>query len=212
MSQPFEESLNNMTKGPHLPLKEGVMKKRPLCLFFLFLSLSLLGCSQEPPRSGKILARINDYNLTLDEFQRQLAADMEWDKDFKLTKEAKRDFLEELIRKEVLIQEAKRLNLDRKEKFVRAIERYWESTLIRNLMDLEGKEIDRKTYLSQEEILAHYKTMKESGEALPPLSHIEDKITRELREEKKSRMLKEWVNDLREKAKIEIDQELLLKY
>ncbi|HUV60070.1 MAG TPA: hypothetical protein VMW09_08155 [Desulfatiglandales bacterium] len=41
-----------------------------------------------------------------------------------MTKEAKKKFLEELIRKELLIQEAKRFNLDKKEKSVRAIERY----------------------------------------------------------------------------------------
>jgi hypothetical protein len=91
---------------------------------------------------------INDYHLTLDEFQDQLAAELKLEKDFKLTEEAKREFLEGLIRKELLIQEAKRLKLDRKEKFVRAIERYWESTLIRDIMDLKGKEIAKKIFVS----------------------------------------------------------------
>jgi len=47
------------------------------------------------------------------------------DREFKLTQKAKKDFLDQLIVKEVMIQEAKKRNLDRKEKFVRAIERYW---------------------------------------------------------------------------------------
>ena len=68
------------------------MKKGFFYLLLFFLSLGLFCCSQEKGEKGKILARINDYNLTLNEFQYQLAAELEFDKDFKLTKEAKREF------------------------------------------------------------------------------------------------------------------------
>ena len=187
------------------------MKKRSFYALIFLLSLHLFSCSQERTEKGKILARINDYNLTLEEFQYQLAAELEMDRDFKLTKEAKKEFLEELIRKELLIQEAKKLHLDRKEKFVRAIERYWESTLIRDLMELKSKDITQRTYISQEEIEDYYKEMQNSGEELPPLRELEEKITKELKEKKKTRMVKEWINDLTEKANIEIKQELLYK-
>ncbi len=187
------------------------MKKRSFYALIFLLSLHLFSCSQEKAEEGKILARVNDYNLTLEEFQHQLAAELEMDKDFKLTQQAKREFLEGLIRKELLIQEAKKLHLDRKEKFVRAIERYWESTLIRNLMELKSKEITQRTLISQEEIGGYYKEMQKSGEELPPLRELEEKITKELKEKKNTRMVKEWINDLREKANIEIKQELLYK-
>jgi hypothetical protein len=188
----------------------GIMNKRFFYVLF-FLSLSLFSCSQEKTEKGKILAIINDYSLTLEEFQYQLAAELELDKDFKLTKEAKKEFLEELIRKELLIQEAKRLQLDREEKFVRAIERYWEFTLIRDLMELKGKEITQRTLISQEEIRDYYKEMQKSEEKLPSLKELKEKINKELKEKKKTRILKEWINDLRGKAKIEINRELLYK-
>ena len=188
------------------------MKKRSFCLLLFFLSLGLFYCSQDKGEKGKILARINDYNLTLNEFQYQLAAELELDKDFKLTKEAKREFLEGLIKKELLIQEAKRLQLDRREKFIRTIERYWESTLIRDLMEMKGREITQRTYISQEEIEDSYKEMQKSEERPPSFKELEEMITKELKEKKKTRMLKEWINDLREKAKIEINKELLYKY
>lgn len=186
------------------------MNKRFFYVLF-FLSLNLFSCSQEKAEEGKILARINDYNLTLEEFQHQLAAELELDRDFKLTKEAKKEFLEELIRKEILIQEAKRLQLDRKEKFTKAIERYWESTLIRDLMELKGKEITQRTLISQEETEAYYKEMQKSEEKLPPLKEIQEKITKQLKEKKKTMILKEWINDLRGKAKIEINRKLIYK-
>ena len=187
------------------------MKKSFLYLLVSTLSLCLFYCGPENTEKGRILARVNDYELTLEEFQYQLAAELELDGDFKLTKEAKKEFLEGLIKKELLIQEAKKLHLDRKEKFIRAIERYWESTLIRDLMELKSKDISERTYISQEEIDGYYAEMQKSGEELAPLKELEEKIAKELKEEKKTRMLEEWINGLEEKAKIQINQELLYK-
>ena len=185
------------------------MKKGLYYLFVFFLLFFLFSCLQDKVEEGEILCRINEYNLPVDDFRSQLAEDLEFNSDFKLTEKAKRQFLEELIRKELLIQEAKKLKLDRKDKFIRAIERYWESTLIRDLMELKGEEISKRTYVSEEEIKARYKKMKILEGTLPPLSEIQDQITKELREEKRTRMLEEWIDDLRKKASVEIDQGLL---
>lgn len=175
----------------------------------LLLSLTLFCCSTQETEETKILARINDYNLTLDSFEYQLATELELDEDFKLTNQAKRNFLEEIMRKQLLIQEAKKLKLDTKDEFIRAIQRYWESTLIINLIDLKSQEINKKTYVSQEEIETRYKEMVKSAETPPPLKEIQETIKKELKEEKKTRILKEWIDDLRQNAKIEINEELL---
>ena len=187
------------------------MKKSFIYLLLLVLFLHLFSCTQEQAKENKILAGINDYNLTIDEFQYQLAAELEMDEDFKLTKEAKAEFLERVIRKELLVQKAKELKLDRKEKFVRAIERYWESTLIRDLVEMKGEEISNRILISQEEIEAYYNDMKKPEKKLPPLAELWEKIAEELKEKKKRRMLKEWIEDLRKKAGIEINEELLYK-
>jgi hypothetical protein len=189
----------------------AIMKKSFIYLLLLVLFLHLFSCTQEQAKEDKILAGINDYNLTIDEFQYQLAAELEMDEDFKLTKEVKKEFLEGLIRKELLIQEAKKLKLDRKKKFIRAIERYWEFTLIRDLMEMKGKEINNRILISQEEIEACYNDMKKLEKKLPLLVELQEKITEELKEKKKTRMLKEWIEGLRKKARIEINEELLYK-
>lgn len=187
------------------------MKKSFIYFLLLVLFLHLFSCTQEQAKEDKILAGINDCNLTIDEFQYQLAAELEMDEDFKLTKEVKKEFLEGLIRKELLIQEAKKLKLDGKEKFIRAIERYWESTLIRDLVEMKGEEISNRILISQEEIETCYNDMKKPQKKLPPLAELREKIAEELKEKKKTRMLKEWIDDLRKKAGIEINEELLYK-
>ncbi len=185
------------------------MKKKTFLLLLFFLSANFLCCSQESENKTNILAKINDYHLTVDEFDNEITRDFELDDDFKITDKAKRDFLEEIIRKQILIQEAKRLHLDTKDEFMRAIQRYWESTLIRNLIELKGKEINNKTYISQEEIRAHYDKMTNGKISFPPLEDIEKRIKYELIEQKKTKILQEWIDDLTKKAKIEINEELL---
>ena len=185
------------------------MKKSPVYLLAFLCIISLLCCTQDKAEKKRILCRINAYDLPLDEFQLQLTEELELDHDFKLTREAKHKFLEELIRKELLIQEAKRLKLDRREKFVRAIERHWESTLIRDLMDLKCDEISKKIYVSEEEIQGRYGEMKNRDEHLPSLGDIRGQIKEELKQEKQTLMLEQWASDLRERATIEIDQDLL---
>ena len=130
------------------------MEKKICCFILFLLSLQLFSCSNEEAHQQEILARVNNYNLTLDEFQAKLAAELELDPDFKPTEEVKKDFLDSLIGKELLIQEAKKLDLDRKNKFVRTIERYWESTLIRDLLEIKGKEISQDILIPKAEIEA----------------------------------------------------------
>ena len=177
------------------------MKRNIFYLFFFILPLTFLYCTQETPEKAEILAGVNGYNLTLEEFQNKMAANLEFDPDFKLTREARKEFLDELIEKELLIQEAKKLDLDRKEKFIRTIERYWESTLIRDLIELKASQISKRILVSQEEIETASATTSEP----------KGKIIEDLKEKKKTRMLREWISDTRKNAKIEINQDLLYK-
>jgi hypothetical protein len=189
----------------------NAMKKISIYWLLLILCSFLFYCTQEKKAENKTLAKINDYVLTLDEFQTQLAQELRLDKDFKLTKEAKKAFLDQLITKEILIQEAKKQNLDRKEKFIRAIERYWESTLIRDLMEVEGQKIEKRTVVSQEEIEMRYNDMKKLDKNLPQLDSIRNEISKKIMEDKKQRLLEEWSDQLKNKAKIYINEKLLSK-
>jgi len=177
--------------------------------FIFSLLIFLFSCTQDGPEKSTVLCEINQYKLTLDDFRRQLAEEVELNPDFKLTRKAKQRFLEELIRKELLIQEAKRLKLDTKEKFARAIERYWESTLIRDLMERKAKEISARTCVSEEEIMARYRKMRNTGQTTSSISELHDRIREALQEEKKTRILNEWIDGLRKRADIRINEHLL---
>ncbi|RPJ82802.1 MAG: hypothetical protein EHJ94_01145 [Deltaproteobacteria bacterium] len=184
------------------------MKSKNL-LPLIFLFFLMLSCCSNEVSNKKIVTRINDYELTFDEFQNQLALELELDEDFKLTHATRKQFLEEIIQKELLIQEAKRAKLDQQKKFVQAIERYWESTLIRNLIDLKSEEIDKKVVVSEEEIKLHYDKMKKQTPSLPDFQKFHNQIEKKVKEEKRIRLLKEWMDNLRKNAGVEIFPSML---
>jgi len=171
--------------------------------------MSLLSCVDSKKDDSPTVARINDYRLTLEEFDRHIAEDVEMDDTYKVTQQAKQEVLEALIRQQILIQEAKRRHLDTREAFIEAIQRYWESTLIRNLLDIKGQEINDRIYVSQEAIEGRYREMKQQRPALPPLKEITEEIKEDLREEKKTRLLEAWIEDLKKETDIEINEELI---
>lgn len=187
------------------------MNARKIYLLFFALPFFVVCCTQTPPAEKEIIAKVNEYDLLLKEFEDQLVTDLNFDEDFKLTKEAKREFLEQLIRKELLIQEATKLELHKREKFIKAIERYWEATLIRDVMELKGEEFAKRTYVSQEEIEARYKEIKKERADIGPIDGIRDDIFKEIAERKKREKLAEWIQHLRDDSNIHINEGLLNK-
>lgn len=175
------------------------------CLVFLLSACSLEGEAEKK----EILAEINDYCLGIEEFEEQLVADLTMEGEYKATREAKRKLLERMIREELLIQQAVKLDLDRKEKFIKAIERYWKSTLIRDVMELKGNSFAKTIYVTDEEIQKRYDDLKKVRRDIPPLEELQEKITKEIAEEKKSRKLVQWIELLHGDAKIKINEKLL---
>ncbi len=185
--------------------KRGLFLKTALCLVFMFLLTTCAGQKSDE----EIVARINEYNLSLKEFETQLAANLDTDPEFQLDQQAKDAFLDQLIQRELLIQEAMKLKLDRRDRFIRTIERYWQSTLIRDLLELKGVEVEKQTYVSEEEVTGRYQKMRNEDPSLGPIETFREEIMQGLKEEKKTQKLKEWIGLLQKNAKIEINRDLL---
>lgn len=189
-----------------------MMNHRLFYVISLIFIFQIFSCSQgDDDEEKKVLAQINDFKLTQEEFISKLAAELEMDEELKLTKEAREDFLESIIRKELLIQEAKKRGLDKNDDFMRTIERYWEATLIRDLMEIKGKEIEKTILVFQEEVEKRYEELKENDPGLPSFKVMEKELAQKIEEEKKTKKLMEWMDELRENAKIKIDQDLLFE-
>lgn len=214
-----DETKRNRVPGPSLRARIIIMMKcvsqgvsvKPLhFLVLVILVLASAACSKAPSEGGgKVVATVNDYRMPLDDFQRQLHAELELTPEAKLTADVRKRFLNGLIRRELMIQEAKKRGLDTEPDFVRAIERHWESTLIRKLLAIKGAEIETRILVSEDEIATRYGKLKETDPDLPPLTGMHDQLYRLLKEEKKTAQLDDWIRRLWEKSRVEIDERLL---
>ncbi len=193
------------------------MQPKQTLLFIIISILAVLACcacSDSPPKGqgqDPVVLTVNDFSMTKSEFLTECAVDMEYQEQYKTSRAAQESMIEGIIRKELLIQEARKMGLDRDAAFMAAIERYWEATLIKQLMEKKNREVHKTTLVSEEEIQAAYERYRESQPDLPPLETIEKEIADGILEEKKAKILEDWVRSLRRKADITIDDQILTK-
>lgn len=137
--------------------------KRPgfLLIFFLILIITLLitACARRKG-SERILATINDYEMTIDDFNYESKEVLDMEKLLGEVPSTKEDILDVLIIKEILLQEAQKENLDKDRDFMKTIELYWEQTLLKNLLSKKSREIERKIMVYEDEIADYYNRMK----------------------------------------------------
>ena len=91
-----------------------------------------------PHFSGKavdkeIVLRVNDRLITRAEFNRRQRLSTEVRDSF--APEGQEDFIQSLVTKELLIQESKRLGIDREEPFRQSVQNFYEQSLIKILME-----------------------------------------------------------------------------
>lgn len=122
-------------------------------LILIVLGISGMTFLRFRPPESKEFVRINERVITTEEFEKQYSEAISFYKQEK----SKKDFLEELITKELLLQEAKRRGLDLKPDFRRSIQNYYEQTLLKNLAQERMSEI--KVSVSEEEVQSYYKNM-----------------------------------------------------
>jgi len=181
----------------------------PAVLIFFSLILLLPGCGSDPgPAAKDSVIQVNNWHISLAEFNDLLKFEVYADPEVDLTRDSRTAFIDYLIQKELMIQEANRLKLDRKEEFVRTIQTYWESTLIRHLLDLKTEEFKKMILVTEEEIDDYYAENKDWFDGTP-IDEVREQIVQTLTSRKLSAKIEEWTDALRQNAEIIIDPQLI---
>ncbi len=183
------------------------MECRIIGMFFV-LCLLLSGCTEDAGVDEDYLLRVNNYSISSDEVDSSLKIEAELDSNFYPSTDTKVEYLKGLVQSQLLIQEAKSQKLDEQELFRQTIQRYWESTLIRDLLANKGEQLRKTTLVTKEEIEAYY---KENRDFLPEgtLEDLKLELTEKLTEQKVNLRLADWIEELKASATIEIkDPEL----
>jgi len=176
----------------------------------LAVSLFLPACREERKPPAGALITVGNFTISQEEFAALLKFEAEVNPAFRLSDEGRREFARRLIEKQVLIQEARARKLDEKEVFRQTIQRYWESTLIRDLLNAKGEAIRQATVVTDEEIAAWYQAHKDNlaGRSLP---EQRDDIRKIVENEKVSAAMDRWMAELHGKTPITVAEPDLLR-
>ena len=142
----------------------------------LFLLLLAAGCCRAPELKD-VLARVNNYEITKEEFNDEFKISRFSKSD---SPGAKKEFLENLINRKLILQEAQAKRLDRNANFLKAIQRFWEQSLLKLAIERKVNEIAASSSMSDREV-------KDAEE----------------------RVLNDWIAALKKKADISVNYNIL---
>jgi hypothetical protein len=179
------------------------MKK--IFLGILLFSIFLAGCSADNNPDKKIIAQINKYKMTVDDLRYEFKNAPYDEAAFLKTEDGRKKYLDGLIEKEVILQEAQRHGIDREKDFMKSIENYWEQTLLKILLERKSKEISNMIHVYDNEIEEYYKN---SGESLP-FSKVKNEIRNMIKQKKETDAMDAWIGELKKSSCIKIDEEVL---
>jgi len=118
-----------------------------LAVFFVF------GCTKKGNSEGVVVAKVNNAVITTEDFINNFKRLPQWAQERFSSEEGRKQFLEELIKRELLYQEAKRRGLDKEKEFIEKIEEYKRMTLLSTFIK---KEIEEKATVSDKEVREYY--------------------------------------------------------
>ena len=162
---------------------------------------------ESPTRQA--LARVNDENITVDQFNKELAK-VEPPLIRDMFREEPNNLLERIIVKTLLLQEAKKQGLSAPVKTYKDAAKNPVSPEESILIEFIGKKFSSPPEVTREEVEGFYKMYKDQMGG-KPLKEVAPGIEQYIREAKQQEALRQFLEELRKNAKVDINQERLKK-
>lgn len=126
------------------------MKKALLSVFLLLLAVSILsGCEQKGKSSGPVVVKVGKSEITQDNFLKEISRIPEWAREQFAGKEGKEKLLDEIIKRELVYQDAKKMKLDKDPEYLEKVNEFEKMTLISLILK---KEVEEKAKVDDTEV------------------------------------------------------------
>ena len=146
---------------------------RKVLVFILTISLIFvfIACAKKEEQKGPYLAKVGNTKITRADLEREIKNLPEFAQKLFEGSGGKEKFLDELIKKELLYQEALKKGLDKDVEYRRKVEEYKKLTLIGLLLE---KEIETKAKVTDQDVKDYYEKHKEELASVSQIraSHI----------------------------------------
>jgi len=190
---------------------KGIIMKNLLTIILFFSTLLIflcVGCSSnsnEDYNSKDVIIQVNNSKITLEEFNDLFKSGYTNDPEMEPTLENRDKFVEYLVEKELMIQEAMQLKLAQKKNFIWTIEKFWEQTLIQTLLKRKHAEWKKKVLVTDDEIKQYYIENKENIDE--PLEEVKEHIRHVIESDKLQKIQRDWYQAMKDKALITVAKE-----
>lgn len=126
-------------------------------LIFMFLTFILFGCAKTD--NSKVLATIDDEKITINEFNKELDKIPINMKMMVATQSGKKNYLEKIIMKKLLLKEAAKENIEKDSEFQERLKEIKEQLIIESLLK---KKINVDAQITEQDLKEYYEKNKES--------------------------------------------------
>ena len=205
--------MNNSVEEQSPELKGGKMKRK-IIIFVAIAIVVLAGAFlfyffylESPTRQA--LARVNDEKITVEQFNKELAK-VEPPLIRDMLREEPNNLLERIIVKTLLLQEAKKQGLSAPVKTYKDAAKDSLSPEESIIIEFIGKKFSSPPEVTREEVEGFYKMYKDQMGG-KPLKEVAPGIEQYIREAKQQEALRQFLEELRKNAKVDINQERLQK-
>jgi len=173
-----------------------------ICGCILLFSAVVPGCAKKEAS----VIRIGTIEVTAKEFEQAFGMSRYFSSD----PNAKKMFLDIFITRKLMLREAENLGLDKDPSFLQSIQLFWEQSLLKVVLAHQANEIAMHTKVTDVEIKEFYANNKEKHFAnTKDVSEVYGHIRWILLNEKNRRLMQRWVEGLRKKTTIFVDEKKL---
>ncbi len=131
--------------------------KRVILLITIVALIFVISCSKVGVQNSSVVAKVGPTNITQEDAGRELKALPDQIQKMFQGQEGTERFVDELVKKEVLYQEAKKKGLENNPEFQKKVEDFKKLTLISTLLE---KEIEEKSKVTDKEVQDYYDAHK----------------------------------------------------
>ncbi|MGE5279316.1 MAG: SurA N-terminal domain-containing protein [Deltaproteobacteria bacterium] len=181
--------------------------KRQTVVFLLGILALGAGCDRRP--APDVLARVNNYTITRAEFEREFqdsryarpkAANGKAD-----IPQARREFLDNLVNRKLMLQDAQARGMDKDPAFLRSVEKFWEQSLLKVYLETEADAV-AGIKVDEAAVRKAYDEMPAEARADRSFEQLAPQIRWQLTRVRQADALNAWIAGLRRGARIQIDE------
>ncbi len=147
------------------------MKRGLIILLVTFLFSAFISCAKKEEQKGPYLAKVGTAKITQADLERDIKHLPDFAQKLFEGPDGRRKFLDEMIKKELLYQEAVKKGVDKDPEYVRKLEEFKKLTLIGQLLE---KEIEVKARVTEQDVKDYYEKHQDELAAVSQIkaSHI----------------------------------------